>query len=389
MGVQLPPRAQQSRSLDRDFCFPGPRRWGSSPRSVTLWSSTPVPLLAVKAARAGFLLERPTGGSPLHQTASLVRPTVGAPAQPRTRDRRRGRRTRTAEGRGLLPPVGLRLPVPRAAPGRAAAVASPAHYRADTIAAGTTFDQVASLWRFDRDLRLLVLDAIETIEIGLRTKIASVLGDRDAFGHLRIGSLDGSACRELVGRGGRRETRHQIWLRNYDRSLRDAGREDFIRHNLHKYRELPVWIAVEVLTFGALVRLFNLMRPEDRTAIAGEFRVKGGGLVGSWLEAVNYLRNVSAHHARLWNRSMTYKIRRFNRHQVGPGLEHLAGAVPTDKVYSSLAVAAYLSEAVVPDSTWPRALLAHVRTFPVTGNLSPVAGMGFPRDWEVQPLWMA
>ncbi|TCC56916.1 Abi family protein [Kribbella pittospori] len=202
-----------------------------------------------------------------------------------------------------------------------------------------------------------------------------------------MASLDAAACDESVRRNGRRETRHQAWSRNYRQAIRDAGREDFLRHNLHKYDELPVWIAVEVLTFGSLVRLFNLMRPEDRTVIAREFGVKGGGLVGGWLEAINYLRNVAAHHARLWNRSMTYTIRRFNRHQVGPVLEHLAGSVPTDKVYSSLAIAAYLSSAVVQDNVWPRSLLTHVRAFPATASLSPTDSMGFPVNWEHQRLW--
>ncbi|GAA2833965.1 Abi family protein [Kribbella solani] len=270
------------------------------------------------------------------------------------------------------------------------AVATPAHYRSETIVPGTTFAQIASLWRFDRLLRLLVLDAVETVEVGLRTKIAYVLGERDPFGHLRVASLDAAACNQAHSRvRAVGETRHQVWLRNYQRSVRDASREDFVRHNLHKYDELPVWIAVELLTFGALVRLFNLMRPEDRTVIARELGIKGGGLAGSWLEAINYLRNVAAHHARLWNRSMTYKVRRFNRHQVGSGLAHLAGTVPTDKVYSSLAITAYLLGSLGSDSNWPGSVLDHVRQFPLAPGLSPIESMGFPAAWDGQPLWAA
>ncbi|HET6294972.1 MAG TPA: Abi family protein [Kribbella sp.] len=269
-------------------------------------------------------------------------------------------------------------------------LASPTHYRSETITPGTEFSGVESLWRFDRKLRLLVLDAVETVEIGLRTKISYVLGARDKFGHLNIASLNESVCVQPRRRDRRTsDTRHQVWLSGYERSIRESGQEDFLRHNLHKYEELPVWIAVEVLTFGALVRLFNLMRQEDQTLIARELGVKGGPLLGGWLEAVNYLRNVAAHHARLWNRSMTYKIRKFNQHQVGSDLLHLANQVPIDKVYSSLAVSAYLLRQIDPGNSWPRTLMTHVRKFPAETGMSPTNSMGFPVGWDGQALWNA
>jgi abortive infection bacteriophage resistance protein len=57
-------------------------------------------------------------------------------------------------------------------------------YRSDVIRDGITFDNIEALWRFDRRLRLLCLDAIETIEIGLRSRLAYVLGRRDPFGQV-------------------------------------------------------------------------------------------------------------------------------------------------------------------------------------------------------------
>lgn len=266
--------------------------------------------------------------------------------------------------------------------------ASPTHYRSEVIRPETTFDDVEALWKFDRRLRLLVLDAVEAVEVGLRTKIASVLGSRDAFGHLNVGSLNAKVCDQPYWRDGRNDdTEHEVWLGRYDQLIRDAGKEDFIRHNAHKYDELPVWIAVEALTFGSTVRLFGLLRQDDQTAIARELGVKGGVMLGAWLEAVNYARNVAAHHARLWNRSMTYKVRRFNEHQVGAELAHLAGHTPTEKIYSSLAVTAYLLRSIDPTTNWHLTLRTHVRKFPLETGMSPVDNMGFPDGWEELPLW--
>lgn len=264
---------------------------------------------------------------------------------------------------------------------------SPTHFRSEQIAPGTSLEMVAALWRFDRELRLLVLDAIETIEIGLRSRIASQLGKRDVFAHLRIGSLNDAACNKPARRRAQGvRTQHDEWLSHYNRAVR-AAKEDFVRHNVHKYDQLPIWIALEVLTFGNTVALFNLMKQEDQTAIARELGIKGGSLLAGWLETVNYVRNVAAHHARLWNRTTTLKVRRPKEPQVGPDLKHLASDVPTDKIYASLAVMAHLVSQLDPTSNWATRVRNHVQAFPLKTGMSPTVNMGFPGGWGALDLW--
>ncbi|WP_396350718.1 Abi family protein [Kocuria atrinae] len=53
-------------------------------------------------------------------------------------------------------------------------------------------------WSFDRSLRLLCLDAAEIIEVGVRTRLAYVLGRRDRMGHIHLESLDGKKCAKNV-----------------------------------------------------------------------------------------------------------------------------------------------------------------------------------------------
>ena len=265
---------------------------------------------------------------------------------------------------------------------------SPTHFRSEQIRSGTTLEMVEQLWLFDRRLRLLVLDAVETIEVGLRSRIGYRLGERDIFGHLNPRSLNETAC----GRAARRptfdiRTVHDEWLSLYRRAVH-AAKEDFIRHNVHKYNEIPIWIALEVLTFGNTVMLFNLMRQEDQTALARELDLKGGSLLGGWLETVNYVRNVAAHHARLWNRTTTLKVRRPKPAQVNASLQHLAdGSVLTEKIYASLAVMAHLATRFDINSTWPARLRRHVESFPTQTGMSPMASMGFPAGWNTLELW--
>lgn len=267
--------------------------------------------------------------------------------------------------------------------------ASPVHYRTDAIRDGVNLKHVEGLWRFDRKLRLLCLDAVETVEIGLRTKVAYVLGERDPFGHVHRGSLDSDICRAPVRRndpGGL--DAFDDWMARYAALQTKARSEDFVRHNLYKYGEpLPVWIAVEFLDMGALVRLYGLLDKRDQNRIAKEVGVSGGPLLAAWLEQINYVRNISAHHSRLWNRTLTYKTRRFNSAQVDPTLQHAAQSEPRDKAYLILAILAYLVRRLDPKANWPLTLRTHLRKFPDLPGLNVHDDMGFPEGWEDLPLW--
>ena len=264
---------------------------------------------------------------------------------------------------------------------------SPTHYRSETIQAGTTFEMVADLWRFDRHLRNAILDAVETVEVGLKSRIAYVLGRRDKFGHLHVDALDAAAANKTFwGTKRLNETNHEAWIYEYDREIGRA-REDYIKHNMHKYDDLPVWIGLEPATFGQVVDLYKMLKKEDQQEIAVGLGIKNGRMLSDWLSALRYLRNEAAHHARMWNRVRHFKISQPKVAQVGPELEHLATHPVTPKIYSTLAVAAYLARQVDPTSNFHNTLKTRVRRFPRDTGFSPETDMGFPENWDSLDLW--
>lgn len=189
---------------------------------------------------------------------------------------------------------------------------SPYHYRSDDIRPGTTFEHIEALWRFDRSLRMACLDGLETVKVGTRTQIAYILGARHTFGHLERTALDEAACRELVPSGSGRDEAFEVWCHKYEELRRYALAEDFVRHNAAKYDgQLPIWIAVEFLDFGAIVRLFKLLRADDQNTIARGLGIRNGKLLACLLLPLNYVRNSAAHHSRLWNRTLTLKAPNF------------------------------------------------------------------------------
>lgn len=269
---------------------------------------------------------------------------------------------------------------------------SGAHYRADNVRPQVTWANVVDLWGFDRSLRLLCLDAAETIEVGVRTQIAYVLGARDRFGHTRRDALDEARCDAYCREAPTESpTEFNGWLVKYRDLVRGAKNEDYVKHHLLTYPqdEVPIWVAVEFFSFGAVNRLLGLLKVEDANEVARAVGVSSGSKLRAFLLTVSYIRNLAAHHSRLWNRTLTVKLPKFYSTEVGPDLVALAtGTAVEPKLYPALAVMAYLVRNIDPYSDWARKVRERVlNKFPQVPYLSPGTDMGFPSGWESEPLW--
>ena len=167
-----------------------------------------------------------------------------------------------------------------------------------------------------------------------------------------------------------------------------AMAEDYMKHNLHKYAgQLPVWIAVEFFDFGAVARLFKLMRADDQNVVSRDLGIKNGRQLVSILGQLNYVRNLCAHHSRLWNRTLTLRVGRYPAAAMPPHLAHVAGIEQRDKVYVPLAYTAHLAHGLDRASNWPSRLRTALRKFPDLPDITPESHMGFPTGWADESLW--
>jgi abortive infection bacteriophage resistance protein len=156
---------------------------------------------------------------------------------------------------------------------------------------GTRFDTVIARYDFDRRLRLRVIDAIERFEIALRTQFAYQLAHKHGAWTYEEASLFAD------------KTQHTSRLAALDREL-NRSQETFVLHYREKYtpQRPPVWIACEVMSLGLLSGLFDgLKYRQDRRAISYEFGLDET-VLRSFSHHVTFVRNICAHHARLWNR---------------------------------------------------------------------------------------
>lgn len=243
------------------------------------------------------------------------------------------------------------------------------------------------LYDTDRKLKLMVLDAIERVEIALRVKIGFTLGRRGAYAHLTPAALDGQFTR-----GGSRDSRYAAWLAKVA-TAQTRSSEDFVVHFRSKYDgKLPVWVMTEILDFGSMSHLYQGLKSADRDEIAAGLGVisaddsGNGRALANWLRVLNYVRTVCAHHSRLWNRNLVNQLAPSHLASI-PQLARLSERPDAHfRVYSTLCVLAFLLERTHQQSNWVNdvANLLHGQ-IPLCGR--DLRELGFPESWKQDDPW--
>lgn len=237
----------------------------------------------------------------------------------------------------------------------------------DAFRPGTDFDDIAGLYIFDRKLRLLVLDAVERIEVAVRTSITYEIAHAyGPFGH--VDSTNFSP-----------QFNHVRFIEELA-TEEERARETFASHFRNKYTSephLPVWMATELLSFGTISRLFKALAPELKQRISSEYCVDEQFLA-SWLHALTYLRNVCAHHKRLWNRHFAIKPRFPSRSLAWPH-----GVPDNGRMYGMLVVLQHMLAIASPRCQWRARLFELFDVHPRV----PLDSMQIPGDWRAKKLW--
>jgi abortive infection bacteriophage resistance protein len=235
---------------------------------------------------------------------------------------------------------------------------------------GVSFDDVLDLYVFDRKLRLAVVDALERIEVAFRAELSQAMSERHGPHWYMNAALfapkyNHAGFLELV----KKDIGHD--------PAKAAVRQTFIQHYYAKYGDPalpPSWMVFEVLSFGTVSQVFKNLLREHQKAVAKPFGLDGS-VLASWLHAITYLRNLSAHHQRLWNRSYTIKpiiAKQFATELTDPS-----------RFYAQAAMIEVLLKVVSPDTHWGDRLAALLADHPKLR----ADRLGFPVDWQQRTLW--
>ncbi|VTX78625.1 Abi-like protein [Actinomyces naeslundii] len=245
--------------------------------------------------------------------------------------------------------------------------------RSDRFLPGSAFDDVVALYDFDARLRVAVLAALAPVELSMRALIGHALGKVDPSIHLNKNLL-GYIVR------GERASEYNKWLKKYNKKIR-ASREEFVQHHNKKYKGiLPIWVAVEVLDWGMLTHLYSMSPDIARDEVASMVNLTPPQL-HSWLKALNVVRNIAAHHGRMYNQvyGITPKMPSLQTH---PEVCSHAGVM--NRIFGQATLIQYLLRVLKVGNL--KILPSVFRTFP-ENEIVPFGSTGAPGGWFQGELW--
>lgn len=268
--------------------------------------------------------------------------------------------------------------------------------RLDAFLPGTSLERVVALYEFDHELRTRLGHVLSMVETAFRFHIGHRLGREDPFAHRRperLGALRGSG----PGSPPEPTTAYREWLEEYDRHETRA-RGDFVVHFREAYGpHLPIWVATEVMSFGVLSGLYDLMPQADQEILAARFQIRTAdgkgdrGALSNWLNNLRNVRNICAHYGRLWNRTFDVVIDAPGLARTDPSdlLAPLVSDGVANKLYGVMLVLRHLMLSIAPERSdvvdlADRADLVEARSQEIGFSMLQ---LGFPDGWRSIPVW--
>lgn len=263
--------------------------------------------------------------------------------------------------------------------------------RDHSFRSGVKLAQIIEIYRFDGRLRQLVMAGIERVEVAVRAMLSNTMApiygahwymNKEQFKQTYNRSKLLTDLAQIMQDERRKFERECQEINNSNASLavkqkriERRKRDNYPRFYGQTYaapEQLPSWAMVEELSFGSISHLYqNLAKDRDRKAIARRFGVPQN-VLGSWLHTLTFVRNICAHHSRLWNRELAIPPS-WPKHLISPSEK----MIPR-RFFTIAMMLAYLTRQLSPDSRWLEHLLHLLNEFPEISLKS----MGFPSDWH-------
>ncbi|MBE0493630.1 MAG: Abi family protein [Thiomicrospira sp.] len=188
------------------------------------------------------------------------------------------------------------------------------HHRIDSQTKQLTdelsFDTLRQYYEFDRELRLLVIGAIDRIEVAVRTSMSNVL----SLKHGAHWFLNPSIFNET------REWSHEKLVKTLTQDTSKAHNRQFVSHYFKHYESPdlpPSWAISEIVSFGFWSKTYSVLnQSNDRKAIAMKFKIDQPEVFRSWLHALTVLRNHAAHHSQILYAPIRVKPSHYKRKDI-------------------------------------------------------------------------
>ena len=220
-------------------------------------------------------------------------------------------------------------------------------------------------------MRLILFDALERIEIALRTKLVyypSIELDQWWFEN-----ESNFFSKEF----------HKESLIEIDKELART-KEIFIKSHYDKYgneHRPPAYKTLEVISFGCLSKLYSNLNNNitAKNRIARELNLPNHNFLRSWLKTFNTVRNIIAHHSRLWNRNIDFPPKLLYKTE----FDFIEEPENENSIYHCMSCILYVLNKVSKGHSIKDRLISLIEST----DYIDLSEMGIPDNWKEQDIW--
>lgn len=227
------------------------------------------------------------------------------------------------------------------------------------------FEDVIKLYYFDKEFRNLIFYSIEKIEVYIRTQLSYTISKHNGvFGYTDISIFHNQEnYKEIL---------------NTIKSETGRSKEVFVKEFFDKYNEeyLPIWSMVEIISFNTLSKIYANLKETYRREIVKDIDIKPL-VFESWLHTLTYIRNICAHHSRLWNKMLAIEPTK-------PRNQHIFHTLNNKKIFFVLTMIQFILEKIDDEElNFKNEIKKIIFKYPNTN----INTMGFFENWELLELW--
>lgn len=233
---------------------------------------------------------------------------------------------------------------------------------------GSTFEDTYNLYKFDSELRKMLCSELEKIEVSLRTQFSLIMGNQAG----PFWFEDAANFRDA--------NRHSGLLNSLRTELLRSDDDAIVRFRQNYSNPFPpTWMTFEISSFGTLSMMYRWLNAGHARRDVAKYYGLTDTVMESWLHSFVYVRNICAHHSRLWNRRLSINAL-VPRRTLRPFI-----SIPSDtkRVYYIISIILYFLQTVNPNNTFVVRFKNLLAKYP---NVD-ISSMGFPTNWETQNLW--
>ena len=224
---------------------------------------------------------------------------------------------------------------------------------------GTTFEKILRIYEMDRKLRSILLAALEEVEITLRAAISNYHALKyGALGYQNPSTFD-------------RSHNHQGFMSRINYLIESNEEREFVKHyNKAHDGKFPLWVVMELFSFGTLAFFFKDMHTVDKKSLANGFFHCSPSELDNWLFCLNELRNYCAHFNRLYGNHFPVMPKTPNNFE--PELEN--------DVFGYIIV---LKQLYHDKDNWNERVVKPIsRLLKKNSDSARLSDLGFPEGWE-------